>query len=164
VSRLSRQVPLGGILFLLAAIACLPGRAGSLAPEQVLEITYDHTLCFDQVCEQVVTTIHRRGGAHRSFYTDERHDSTRLSGIDSTSFEEAVSQLAEWGVLRQLQSAPPQVGWPSLENWVITVTTASGSRAAYYAAPSREVPAFGMRRVRMIEEFLARLRWHVPVG
>jgi hypothetical protein len=152
------------LLALFPLFACLPARPRlpAPAPHQILEITYDHTLCLDRVCERVVTTIHRRGGAHRSFYTSERHDSTRLSGIDTATFLRAAEQLKGFGVFRERQAK--RGNWLGTDSWTITVTTEQGQVVAVYSTPSREHLPFKRAWVRAVEQVLSGLRWHVPVG
>jgi hypothetical protein len=151
------------LVLLAFLVACVPARTSvfELVPLDIVEITYDHSLCEDVICARMVTTIHRRGGAHRSFYTGERHDSTRLSSIDSAAFQRAAEQLKGFGVFRERQAN--RGNWLGTDSWTITVTTEQRRVVAVYSTPSREHVPFRWEWARAVEQALSGLRWHVPV-
>jgi hypothetical protein len=169
-SFLSDPGPLGRIaggLLLGTFAACTPAPIDPPAPDQVVELTFRHTISGTESFRRAVTTLHRRGGASQVTTTvglfpgGPRDVVTRVSSIDSASFQEAVDLFARSGAFQRLRRGPPDSHDHGA--WKVTLTTEADTAVFSYVHPWPTDPTVEDALTREVAVQLARLRWHVPV-
>jgi hypothetical protein len=163
------------VVFVLAAgTSCTPDPLGFPEPswggapapraEEVVEITFEHRWCDGRICTSDIVILHQLGGAHRAFYTNRIHDSTRLSSIDSLTFVAAAGSLRD---ARFFDRHVDRVGRGTrrTESWVVSAATCCRRKVREYIwGGGREIRHPLARPPAELDAIVRRLRWKVPVG